>query len=67
MTPCRCRYDIRVGLVRKVKLRLDNRNLNDSGVRTNIQSALDRPTRKCILLILNARPRDSTAKQPTHH
>ena len=37
--------------VRKVELRLADHNLNNRGVRTNVQSVLERPIHKLVLLV----------------
>ncbi len=47
------------GLVRKVKIRLADTNLNKDGVRTKVQSVLERPIHKCVLLL----PGNSTAEE----
>ena len=44
-------YPSNDGLVRKVRLRIADQNINKYGVRTKDQTFLDRPVHKCVLLL----------------
>ena len=48
------------GLVHKIRVRMADTNLDKNGVRTKLQSVLERPVHKWILIL----PADSYTKQP---
>ena len=57
-------YPSKDGLVRKVRLRIADSNLNKKGIRIKAQSFLDRPIHKCVLLLENESG-DSAADEPS--